>query len=157
MKLVSRYGFGARRVVFHRYFCIRVVQPPFRSKVYSFFSSSHPLQLKSHDILPNSFVKLAWSWLWKLFRHTKPQNELFSNAASRFVFDMKRLGQCLFKTLPSAVNTLCAKFQEQVHSVASRACQKIQEQLSTRKRQERYYEPNQSPNPNTQNNTSVYS
>ena len=47
--------------------------------------------------------------------------------------------------------------QEQVHSVASRACQKIQEQLSTRKRQERYYEPNQSPNPNTQNNTSVYS
>lgn len=39
----------------------------------------------SHMILPNSFVKLAWSWLWKLFRHTKPQNELFSNAASRFL------------------------------------------------------------------------
>ena len=108
MKVAFRCGFSTLMCHLHWYlqhFCCLSCEAPVRSK--EVFS------------LARSVSQVTWFFptLWSswhgcpnYFAHEAPNigHLLFSNATSRAVFDVERSRQCLFKTLPPTVDTLCA-------------------------------------------------
>ena len=105
MKVALRCGFGTRMFVLYWHSQVFVLDSP-SSNVFFFICSPRSFQVTW------SFPTLWSSWHGcpNCFATRSPKHMTHMTLAfqhSRSVFDVKRLRQCLFKTLPPTVDTLC--------------------------------------------------